>query len=177
MSDEALWVRLGCALLFGAALGLERELGGHEAGLRTHLMVTMGACIFALVSIVGAGDTLAADRTRIASQVVVGIGFLGGGTILRDGLSVKGLTTAAGLWVAASVGVAAGFGMVKLTLVATGLALLFMAGFNRLEARLSAWVGRRSRRSGGQGPDGDGEGRGPSSSGSGSGATRTPDQE
>lgn len=150
MSDEQLLVRLGCALAFGAVLGLERELKGHEAGLRTHLMVTLGACIFALVSIVGADGNPGADRTRIASQVVVGIGFLGGGTILREGMSEKGLTTAAGLWVTSAVGVAAGFGMVKLTLIATALALIFMAGFDRLEKHLLAWVARRSHRQQGE---------------------------
>ncbi len=146
MSDGEMLLRLACALAFGGAIGLEREFGGHHAGLRTHLMVTLGACIYALVSIVGAEGSPAADPTRIASQVAVGVGFLGGGAILREGRSVKGLTTAAGLWVGSAVGVASGFGMVKLTLVATVLALLFLAVFNRFERWLLDAVARRTGR-------------------------------
>ena len=125
--------RLGLSVLLGAAMGLERELGGHRAGLRTHLMVAVGACLFAIASILGADGHQNADPTRIASQVVVGIGFLGGGAIIHERGSVRGLTTAAGLWVAASVGVAAGLGAGWLATLGALVALFCMAGLLPLE--------------------------------------------
>lgn len=144
MSDLEMLVRLASALAFGLVIGLEREIGEHEAGLRTHLMVTLGACVFALVSIVGAQGSIVGDPTRIASQVAVGIGFIGGGAILREGLTVRGLTTASGLWVSSAVGLAAGFGMLKLTFVATVLALLVMTVFNRFERWVLERLDRKS---------------------------------
>ena len=119
---------LACAGL-GAALGLERELSAQPAGFRTHLLVALGAGLFT----VGGADVAGGEPTRVAAQVVTGIGFLGAGAILRDGGSVKGLTTAGSLWVTAAVGLACGLGEVPLAAAATGLALVALVVLKRLE--------------------------------------------
>lgn len=93
------------ASLLGAAIGWERERTGHDAGLRTCATVAMGSCVFGLVSQHGGGG----DPTRIAAQVVTGIGFLGAGIILRDQGKVKGLTTAASIWAVAAIGLAVAY--------------------------------------------------------------------
>jgi putative Mg2+ transporter-C (MgtC) family protein len=135
VDERTIVLRLALALLLGGLLGLERELRGHAAGLRTHLLVSLGSCLFTLVSIAAAQSMkgpepagVQADITRIASQIVVGIGFLGGGAILRHGTSVHGLTTAANLWLTASVGLAAGFGFSFGASVTVGFALLVLVG-------------------------------------------------
>ena len=109
--------RLTLAAALGGAIGFERELRDREAGLRTHLLVCLGSALFTIVSAYGfsefltSGDqVIRADPTRIAAQIVTGVGFLGAGAIIRQGLSVRGLTTAATLWVAAAIGIAAGAG-------------------------------------------------------------------
>jgi putative Mg2+ transporter-C (MgtC) family protein len=113
---EAL-LRLAAACGLGAAVGFERELRDREAGIRTHLLVSLGSALFTLVSAYGfhafltsGGNIVRADPTRIAAQIVTGIGFLGAGAIIREGLSVRGLTTAATLWVVAAIGMACGAG-------------------------------------------------------------------
>jgi putative Mg2+ transporter-C (MgtC) family protein len=135
--------RLALAALLGGALGFEREIKGHSAGLRTHMLVSLGACLFASVGSFGvpllaAGHYEAArvDITRVASQVVVGIGFLGGGVILRHGTSVHGLTTAANLWVAAALGLACAFGQYLEAIFATLLVLLCLVALKPLETKL-----------------------------------------
>jgi putative Mg2+ transporter-C (MgtC) family protein len=139
--------RLALAAALGAAIGFERELREREAGLRTHLLVCLGSALFTIVSAYGfrefltSGDAVVrADPTRIAAQIVTGIGFLGAGAIIRQGLSVRGLTTAATLWVSAGIGMAAGAGYYSgavlgtvLTLVALGpLRLLAYPVFERM---------------------------------------------
>jgi putative Mg2+ transporter-C (MgtC) family protein len=104
-------VRLSVAAGLGAAVGCERELRDREAGIRTHLLVSLGSALFTIVSAYGFQEFLSrTDPTRIAAQIVTGIGFLGAGAIIRDGLSVRGLTTAATLWVVAAIGMSAGAG-------------------------------------------------------------------
>lgn len=110
--------RIGIAAIGGAVIGFERRTAGKSAGMRTLMLVSMGAALFTLVSIFGFEHH---DQSRVASGIVAGIGFLGAGAILRDGRVVKGLTTAASIWVAAAVGAAAGSG---LYIVAVGTALL-----------------------------------------------------
>ncbi|HEU5263775.1 MAG TPA: MgtC/SapB family protein [Gaiellaceae bacterium] len=120
--------RICLAAGLGAAVGLERELREHEAGLRTHMLVAVGSALFTLVSAYGFGEFFAqtgpvvpVDPTRIAAQIVTGIGFLGAGAIIRQGTNVRGLTTAATLWAVAAIGLAAGagyyFGAVATTVV------------------------------------------------------------
>src|SRR6476661_6793083 len=102
--------RLAIAAGLGAAVGIEREVREREAGIRTHLLVALGACLFTIIGAYGFSDFSGVDPTRIAAQVVTGIGFLGAGAIIREGISVRGLTTAASLWIVAAIGMAAGAG-------------------------------------------------------------------
>jgi uncharacterized membrane protein YhiD involved in acid resistance len=116
--------RLLLSVLLGGLLGWERQMGQHPAGLRTHILVTLGAAAFTLAGVYGvSGQGTVQDAGRVAAQVVTGIGFLGAGTIWRSGSDriIYGLTTAASIWVAASIGMLAGFGQYVL---ATGCALL-----------------------------------------------------
>jgi putative Mg2+ transporter-C (MgtC) family protein len=118
-------LRIFVAAALGGAIGLERELRERQAGLRTHLVVSVGAALFTLVSAYGfSGFDGKVDPTRIAAQIVSGIGFLGAGAIIRQGLSVRGLTTAASLWLVAAIGMAAGAGYWDGALIATLGALL-----------------------------------------------------
>jgi putative Mg2+ transporter-C (MgtC) family protein len=116
-------LRLALAGVLGGMIGLERELREREAGLRTHLLVAVGAALFTIVGAYGFGG-IRTDPTRIAAQVVTGIGFLGAGAIIRQGFSIRGLTTAATLWVVAAVGLAAGAGYYSAAVISTGLVLL-----------------------------------------------------
>ena len=124
-------LRLALAAVLGAAIGVERELREREAGLRTHLLVSVGSALFTIVSaygfrefLVNGGAVVRADPTRIAAQIVTGIGFLGAGAIIRQGLSVRGLTTAATLWVVAAIGMAAGAGYYSAAVITTVLVIL-----------------------------------------------------
>jgi putative Mg2+ transporter-C (MgtC) family protein len=113
-------------------IGLEREFREREAGLRTHLLVSLGAALFTIVSAFGFHDVLThdpnaivrLDPSRIAAQIVSGIGFLGAGAIIRQGLSIRGLTTAATLWVVAAIGMACGAGFYSVAIITTVLALV-----------------------------------------------------
>jgi putative Mg2+ transporter-C (MgtC) family protein len=127
--DDA--ARLGLAAALGGVIGFERELRDREAGLRTHMLVCLGSALFTIVSAYGfrefltSGDqVIRADPTRIAAQIVTGIGFLGAGAIIRQGLSVRGLTTAATLWVSAAIGIAAGAGYYSGAVVGTVVTLV-----------------------------------------------------
>ena len=118
-------LRVFVAAALGGAIGVERELRERQAGLRTHLVVSVGAALFTLVSAYGFSNFDGkVDPTRIAAQIVSGIGFLGAGAIIRQGLSVRGLTTAASLWLVAAIGMAAGAGYWDGALLATLGALL-----------------------------------------------------
>jgi putative Mg2+ transporter-C (MgtC) family protein len=127
--QEAL-VRLVLAAALGGAVGLERELREREAGFRTHMLVSVGSALFTIASaygfrdfLVGGGNVVRADPTRIAAQIVTGIGFLGAGAIIRQGLSVRGLTTAATLWVVAAIGLTTGAGYYWPAVATTAIAL------------------------------------------------------
>jgi putative Mg2+ transporter-C (MgtC) family protein len=137
--------RIALAAGLGGAIGLERELREREAGLRTHLLVSVGAALFTMVSAYAWTDWrfsteegLVFDPTRIAAQIVTGIGFLGAGAIIRQGLSVRGLTTAATLWVVAAIGMAAGTGYYEAAFVTTALVLLTLWPLRIVAYRLSA---------------------------------------
>lgn len=125
LSNIELLVRLVAALVFGGLIGAQRVMAHKKAGMRTYALVSMGSALFVLVSQLVALEYpgAAVDVTRIASQIIVGVGFLGGGLIIFKGSNLTGLTTAAGLWVAAGVGMATGFGYYLLGLVASLLTL------------------------------------------------------
>jgi putative Mg2+ transporter-C (MgtC) family protein len=133
-TDLELLGRLLLAAVLGGAVGAEREVADQPAGLRTHMLLTIGACLFTLVSAYGFGGTT--DPSRLAAQVVTGIGFLGGGAILRHGLNVKGMTTAASIWATASLGVAVGAGRYLLATGATALILVTLFGLRFVRNRL-----------------------------------------
>ena len=121
-------LRLILAALLGAVIGYDREIKSKPAGMRTHMLVAMGAALFMNLSIMIGTDLEAAktqvpriDMARIPAAVVTGVGFLGGGAILRHNLSVTGLTTAAGIWVTAAIGMFAGAGYYLLACIGTGL--------------------------------------------------------
>ena len=134
-------LRLAVAAVLGGAVGLERELRERQAGLRTHLVVCVGAALFTLVSAYGFEGVLAqgkvvADPTRIAAQIVSGIGFLGAGAIIRQGLSVRGLTTAATLWLVAAIGMASGAGYWDGAVIATLGALVTLGPLRTVSYRV-----------------------------------------
>lgn len=119
-------IRLVFATLLGGALGLEREIHGRPAGLRTHLLVSLGAAAFMIMSplVAGMSQSFSGDPGRIAAQIVTGIGFLGAGAIVKEGVNISGLTTAACLWVAAAIGMACGAGLFPEAFVVWVLAII-----------------------------------------------------
>ena len=121
MDPREVMFRLGIALLFGAAIGFERQWHQRMAGLRTNALVSLGAAGFVVFGLIAAGDE---SPTRVAAQVVSGIGFLGAGVILREGVNIRGLNTAATLWCAAMVGTFAGAGQLIASLIAAAFVLL-----------------------------------------------------
>jgi len=153
-------LRVVLAGILGGAIGAEREIREREAGLRTHMLVAVGAALFTLVSAYAWTDFhfsnrsgVTYDPTRIAAQIVTGIGFLGAGAIIRQGLSVRGLTTAASLWVVAAIGIASGAGYYSGAVITTVVVLVSLwplrilahriferirPGERRLEVELSA---------------------------------------
>jgi putative Mg2+ transporter-C (MgtC) family protein len=142
--------RVVVAAALGGLIGLERELDEKSAGLRTHILVALGSALFTIVSAFGFREFLTsgqaivrADPARIAAQVVTGIGFIGAGVIFRQGLSVRGLTTAASLWLVAAIGMAAGAGYWQGAVVATAAGLVSLRPLEWLKDRL---LPRRARR-------------------------------
>jgi len=127
---------LGFAALLGGLIGLERQLHGHWAGLRTHMGVSMGAAVFVLVAL-GVAPLPGADSTRVIQGIAAGIGFLGAGTILKlsDQMEIKGLTTASSIWLTAAIGTASGLSMLPLAISATVITLVVLALLGPLEKR------------------------------------------
>ena len=138
-TDLELLGRLLLAAVLGGAIGAERELNDQAAGLRTHMLLTIGACLFTLVSAYGFGSGIGTDPSRLAAQIVTGIGFLGGGAIVRHGLTVKGLTTAASIWATASVGVAIGTGRYVLGVGGAVLVVGTLFALRRVSDLLQRW--------------------------------------
>lgn len=144
MWDVAVPVRLALALLLSGLIGFEREAGGKPAGMRTHMLVCMGSTLFMLISMNAPGffpGASTVDPGRIAAQVVTGVGFLGAGTIIRAGGSVRGLTTAASIWAVSAIGLAVGVGYYMAAVVATGLALVVL----HLPDVVLSWTGVSTR--------------------------------
>lgn len=136
-------MRLAAAAALGGVIGIERELREREAGFRTHLLVSLGAALFTLISAYAWADFtfsqedgVTFDPTRIAAQIVTGIGFLGAGAIIRQGLSVRGLTTAATLWVVAAIGMACGAGFYWAAVAGTVIALISLWPLRVVSRRL-----------------------------------------
>lgn len=136
MMSEEPFLRLLAAMAMGGLIGLERELRAKDAGLRTHFLVALGSALFTLVSQYGFGADLK-DSSRVAAQVVSGIGFLGAGTIIFQKNVVHGLTTAAGLWVTAAIGLSCGTGMFAVAGATTVLVLLGLEVVNALHPHRS----------------------------------------
>ena len=128
-------LRLIAALLLGGAIGLEREMRSKDAGFRTHVLVALGSALFTLVSQYGFGSE-ARDVSRVAAQVVSGIGFLGAGTIIFQKNVVRGITTAAGLWVTAAIGMACGTGLYAMAGITTALVLVGLESISVVLPRL-----------------------------------------
>jgi len=134
-------LRLACAMLVGLVIGTEREYTHRPAGMRTHILVALGACV---VSITGEllfhqyNATVGAvpDPARLSAQVITGVGFLGAGTIMREGINVKGLTTAASVWAVACLGIAAGFGYYLLALIGMGFIFITLTLFEWFQHKL-----------------------------------------
>lgn len=134
ISTGELVLRLVIAAGLGGAIGFEREINNRPAGLRTHILVCLGSCLIMILSTEAFGDS--GDPARLAAQVVSGIGFLGAGTILRDGLNIRGLTTAATLWVSAGVGLSTGVGYYTAAVTTAALVLFFLVFLRFLERRM-----------------------------------------
>lgn len=155
MPDVEWWdvlLRIVVAAALTGAIGLERELRERAAGLRTHMLVGAGSALFTIVSAYGWADFsfstregIVFDPTRIAAQIVTGIGFLGAGAIIRQGLSVRGLTTAAGLWVVAAIGMAAGAGYYSAAVITTGVVLVGLGPLRWFEGRILSGLRRAGR--------------------------------
>jgi putative Mg2+ transporter-C (MgtC) family protein len=134
--------RLVVASVLGAAIGFEREIHSHPAGMRTHLLVALGSALFTVISIfgfvgvLGSGVGAPVDPSRVAAQIVTGIGFLGAGAILKFGTSVRGLTTAASLWATAAVGMGVGAGQYVLSLVGAAIVVVSLWPLQWVEDRI-----------------------------------------
>lgn len=146
-SEMELVGRLVMSAVLGSVIGFERERLSWAAGLRTHMLVCVGSALIMIVSIYGFSDTLGEhvtlDPSRVAAQVVSGIGFLGAGAILARGEVIRGLTTAASVWSVAGVGLAVGGGLYTPSIAATVIILLILAGVKPLEKRFIAYHRRR----------------------------------
>lgn len=135
-------IRIVVAAILGGAIGVEREYHAKDAGFRTHLLVAIGSALFTVISMYGfdsflGGKSISFDPSRIAAQIVTGIGFLGAGTIIFQKQFIRGLTTAAGLWVTAAIGLACGCGMYFVAILTTALVLICLATMNVFIKRIS----------------------------------------
>jgi len=137
--------KLLLSAILGGMIGLEREIHGRPAGFRTHLLVSLGACLYVITSIhfytmyanLNGNVSPGVDPGRVAAQVVAGIGFLGAGAIIREKVSIRGLTTAACLWLAAAIGVACGVGLFGISMTVTVMSLISLLLLKRVEALLT----------------------------------------
>ena len=133
-------LRLLCAMIIGTVIGFEREFNHRPAGLRTHILVALGACVVSIL-----GETLFThykalganpDPARLSAQVITGVGFLGAGTIMKEGFSIKGLTTAASIWAVACLGIATGFGCYSLALTGALFTMVTLTIFESLQQKV-----------------------------------------
>ncbi len=142
----AIALRLLCAMIVGTLIGLEREYTHRPAGLRTHILVALGACVASIMGeMIFHHYTANADPARLSAQVITGVGFLGAGTILKEGASVKGLTTAASVWAVACLGIAAGFGYYALAILGMLFILITLTLVEGLQHRFIRSGGSEER--------------------------------
>jgi putative Mg2+ transporter-C (MgtC) family protein len=133
--DYEIGLRLLISFILGAAIGLEREYNSKAAGLRTMIMICLGSTIFTEISMFMGGST----PDRIASNIVTGVGFLGAGVIFKDGLSISGITTATTIWIAAALGMAVGAGEYFIAVVSTGVIIIVLSLFNKVQHVVERW--------------------------------------
>ena len=138
--DMEILIRIVVSIILGSIIGFEREITNKSAGLRTQILVCLGSCIFNILSIYGFSTAVTlyplGDPARIAAQIITGIGFIGAGTVLRQGLTVTGLTTASTLWIAAAIGMACGCGKLDIAIVCTVLAVVVLVLIRIIEFKL-----------------------------------------
>ncbi len=146
-------LRVFSACMLGFAVGLEREMTNKYAGLRTNILVCLGACLFTIISIYGFPTVVTdehangiRDTARVAAQVVTGIGFIGGGTVLRHGATVFGLTTAATLWMVASIGMACGAGLYTIAIISTIISIIILVSVRVFEKSMLIKSTKNTRR-------------------------------
>ena len=144
--NASFWIRLGMALVCGSLIGLERERYDKPAGLRTAILICVGSCVFVMVQdmIARQGSTVM-DHSRIVGQIVTGVGFLGAGAIIRQGLTVVGLTTAATIWVLAAIGAVIGIGFPYTAFVITVSVLIALIPMRWLERYIGIKLDQRNR--------------------------------
>ncbi len=133
------------AVVLGGAIGTEREISGKAAGLRTNVLICLGAAVFTIISKVMATGSPEGSVTRIAAQIVTGVGFLGAGAIIQDRGGVHGLTTAATIWLVASIGTACGARLYELAVVTTLVAIVVLAGLGKLNRPLERYGAKHKR--------------------------------
>ncbi|MEO0270151.1 MAG: MgtC/SapB family protein [candidate division WOR-3 bacterium] len=138
MKENEILMRLFVSFILSGIIGLERELSGKLAGLRTHILVGLGSTVYALVSILVNSQSGTVDPSRVAAQVVSGIGFIGAGAIFRDEDKIRGLTTASDIWVMGAIGLSIGLGYFIMALITTFLVLIVLIG--------GAWVEKKALR-------------------------------
>lgn len=143
--DLEMFVRISLAFVLGGIIGWERERRNRPAGLRTHILVAAGSACFTLASIYGFGTPSAGvDTSRVAAQIVSGVGFLGAGTIFRTPDTVRGLTTAASIWMVAAIGMLAGAGLFALAVFSTALVVITLTLLRGAEKRALRRIGEPS---------------------------------
>ncbi len=140
LPNTELMLRILVSAVLGGAIGFERVWHGRPAGLRTSMLIAISSCLFTILSSTGFGDGLSQDPARVASQIVVGVGFLGAGTMMHSEKHVLGLTTASTIWLVAAIGMAAGVGLYGMAVAVTALALLCLT----LLAPLSTWMEKQA---------------------------------
>lgn len=148
MENSEIIIKLGLAILLGLVIGFERLLGHKEAGMKTHAMVSLGAALFVIISEILAAkyaDIGGFDASRMASQIIVGIGFMGAGSIIFQGNRLKGLTTASGFWVTAGIGMAAGFGLFNLAILTTVFVLVIFVLISMLERPIISMIEQKEK--------------------------------
>jgi putative Mg2+ transporter-C (MgtC) family protein len=144
---QTIALRLGISFVLSFIIGFERERSGQPAGLRTHVLISIGSTMFMILSLAIPklfSGRIQSDPTRIAAQIVTGIGFLGAGAIIKIGINVKGLTTAANIWVVSAIGMTAGAGLYIASFIISAITLITLVLLNKLEKKLI--TGRRHKK-------------------------------